>query len=214
MQPFLQRPTMNDPRDPMPTLGRMMAFIDGENLVARYQAMIQAGCMPVAHVKHRPDVYAWVPHAIWPGLNVVIRATYYTYCTGSVDSVDSVAEEIRAFQFQQYTIPGQNAPSRLIQTLTPQIFWKQKNRSGKGVDIQMTVDILTNVYQNNVDTVFLVSGDGDYGPVVAECKRLGKQVFVAALTSGLSPALRLTADYFLDLDSAFFETMAPAPSTP
>lgn len=191
-----------------------MAFIDGENLVARYQAMVQAGCMPVTHVKHRPDVYAWVPNAIWPGLNVVIRATYYTYCTGSADSVDSVAEEIRTFQFQQYTIPGQNAPSRLIQTLTPQIFWKQKNRSGKGVDIQMTVDILTNVYQNNVDTVFLVSGDGDYGPVVAECKRLGKQVFVAALTSGLSPVIRLAADYFLDLDSAFFETMAPAPSTP
>lgn len=204
---MFRRSTMNEPRDPMPNLGRMMAFIDGENLVARYQAMVKDGRKPYEHIRFRRDVYAWLPGAIWPGLHVILRATYYTYCVGDRDAVDSVAEELRSLEFQQYSVPGQNSPSRLIRTLTPQVFWKPKDRSGKGVDIQMTVDILTNVYQNNLDAVFLLSGDGDYAPVVAECKRMGKQVFVSALSSGLSPSLRLSADYFMDLDGQFFQPL-------
>lgn len=203
---------MNEPRDPMPSLGKMMAFIDGENLVFRYQDMIKAGRKADDRVKHRQDDYAWISSAIWPGLHVILRATYYTYCTGDEKAVKTVAEELRTFQFQQYNVPGQMAPSRLVRSLTPQVFWKPKGRPGKGVDIQMTVDILTNVYQNNLDTVFLLSGDGDFGPVVAECKRMGKQVFVSALSSGLSPALRLSADYFMDLDGHFFKPPASPPN--
>ena len=131
---------------------------------------------------------------------------------GDKDAVANVAEELRSLEFQQYYVPGQSAPSRLVRTLTPQVFWKPKERNGKGVDIQMTVDILTNVYQDNLDTVFLLSGVGDYGPVVAESKRMGKQVFVAALSSDLSPALRLSADYFMDLDGYFFKLQDQQPS--
>ena len=201
---------MNEPRDPMPPLGRMMAFIDGENLVGRYQAMIKDGRKPYDRVRHKRDVYAWLPGAIWPGLHVILRATYYTYCVGDKDAVASISEELRAFEFQQYYVHGQIATVRLVRTLTPQVFWKPKDRTGKGVDIQMTVDILTNVYQNNLDTVFLLSGDGDYAPLVAECKRMGKQVFVSALSCGLSPALRVSADYFMDLDGQFFEAPVSA----
>ena len=45
----------------------------------------------------------------------------------------------------------------------------------------MTVDILTSAYANNFYTVFLVSGDGDYVPVLEEVVRLGKKITVAAL---------------------------------
>ena len=196
---------MNEPRDPMPLLGRMMAFIDGENMVARYQAMLDSGRVPDSRVKHQRDVYVWTPGVIWPGLNVVIRATYYTYVVGKEESALGASEAIRAMTFQQYSVPGQHATARLINTLTPRVFTKLKNRSGKGVDIQMTVDILSNIYQGNVDSVFLVSGDGDYEPVLAECRRMGKQVYVAALSSGLSPKLRLSADHFIDLDGHFFQ---------
>lgn len=205
--------TMNESRDPMPSLGRMMAFIDGENMVARYQAMLEVGRTPTEHVKHVRDVYVWVPGVVWPALNVVVRATYYTYVVGSEEAVLGTAEQIRSMTFNQYAVPGQSAPSRLINTLTPRVFSKPKNRSGKGVDIQMTVDILSNIYQGNVESVLLVSGDGDYEPVLAECKRMGKQVYVAAFSSGLSPKLRLSADHFTDLDVQFFlltpTTVAP-----
>ena len=88
--------------------------------------------------------------------------------------------------------------------LYPKVFRKQKNRSGKGVDIQMSVDILSNTYQNNLDTVYLMSGDGDYEPLIRECQRMGKQVYVAAFSSGLNPSLSLIADRFFDLDRNFF----------
>lgn len=85
------------------------------------------------------------------------------------------------------------------------MFSKPKNRSGKGVDIQTTVDVLTNVYQNNLDAVYLVSGDGGYAPLIHEAQRMGKHVVVAALSSGLSPKLKLIADSFVSLDNCYFE---------
>lgn len=202
---------MNLPREPMPPLGRMMAFIDGENIVARFEATKAAGRVPYQRVRHKKDVYAWVEHAIDPALNVVLRATYYTYTTGGVESVEQVATEIQSLVFRQYDVIEQQFAQRLGNFLHPQVFAKTKNRSGKGVDIQMTIDVLTNVYQDNLDTVFLMSGDGDYVPLVKESQRMGKRVVVAAFESGLSPALRIAADKFFELESAFFEPL-PQPN--
>lgn len=196
---------MFQPRNPVPSLGRMMVFIDGENLVARYQSMIDAGRKPLGDVRHRKDTYVWSFPSVQPGLNVISRATYYTYAVGSADLVDEVAAELQAQRFQQYSIPGENFTAQLVQTLYPRVFSKPKNRSGKGVDIQMTVDVLTNVYQNNLDTVYLASGDGDYAPLIHEAQRMGKHVIVAALSSGLSPKLKLIADGFFNLDGCYFE---------
>jgi hypothetical protein len=43
-----------------------------------------------------------------------------------------------------------------------------------------------------------------YDPMLSECRRMGKRVFVAALSSGLSPKIRLSADRFIDFDGSFF----------
>ncbi|MBT9567166.1 MAG: NYN domain-containing protein [Thiobacillus sp.] len=196
---------MIQPQSPVPSLGRMMVFIDGENLVARYQSMVESGRRPLDYVRHRKDTYVWSFLSVEPKLNVVSRATYYTYAIGSADLIDEIASEIQAQNFQQYSIPGGHFTSWLLQTLYPRVFSKPKNRSGKGVDIQMTVDVLANVYQNNLDTVYLVSGDGDYAPLIHEAQRMGKHVFVAALSSGLNPKLKLIADGFICLDNYYFE---------
>lgn len=93
--------------------------------------------------------------------------------------------------------------------LSPRVFKKpKKNVSGKGVDIQMTVDILTHTFQNNIDVIYLLSGDGDYIPLINEVMRAGKQVYVAAFSSGLSPKLKTVADEFTLLDDIYFETQA------
>ena len=159
------------------------------------------------NVQYRKDIYAWSFPTVLPGLNVVLRATYYTYAVGSLELIDEVASQIQSLRFRQYTVLGEHFTSALVQTLYPRVFSKPKNRSGKGVDIQMTVDVLTNVYQNNLDTVYLVSGDGDYAPLIHEAQRMGKQVIVAALSGGLSPKLRLIADGFIDLDNAYFQPL-------
>jgi len=203
---------MNLPREPLPTLGRMMAFIDGENLVCRYQAMLVLGRLPTDEVKHRRDIYAWGVGTIHPGLNVVLRATYYTYAFGGHNVDQEIAREIQSLSFTQYNPIGHPIGSRLGNSLYPKVFTKPKDRSGKGVDIQMTVDALSNTYQNNLDVVYLVSGDGDYEPLISECQRQGKLVFVAALSNGLNPRLPLIADRFINLDNYYFRELPLAPN--
>jgi hypothetical protein len=71
----------------------------------------------------------------------------------------------------------------------------------------MTIDILYNTYKNTLDAVFLISGDGDYIPVIQEVMGHGKKVYVGALSSGLSQRLRIVPDRFFPLDSYFFKSV-------
>jgi uncharacterized protein (TIGR00288 family) len=82
---------------------------------------------------------------------------------------------------------------------------RTKNQEkSKGIDVQMSVDILVNAYINNLDTVYIITGDGDFVPVLEEVKRLGKRIYVAAFSSGLHPRIRAVADRLVDLDDCFF----------
>lgn len=188
----------------------MMVFVDSENLVCRYQKMLKNSCIPDDRVIHEPDTFVWQPRSVRCRENVVSRATYYTYCTGDEKSkVAEISAKIKALQFRQYDVPGVNL-GLLLKNLTPVVFWKsQKTAQAKGVDIQLTVDILRNIYRNNLDIVYLVSGDGDYKPVIEEAKRHGKHVYVAALSDGLNSELPLIADDFINLYSVYFKSMEP-----
>jgi len=55
-----------------------------------------------------------------------------------------------------------------------------------------------------IDLVYLASGDGDYLPLVSEVMRHGKQVYVAAFSSGLNAELTHSVDEFFNLDGVFF----------
>ncbi|WP_340123767.1 NYN domain-containing protein [Methylobacter svalbardensis] len=179
---------------------RVMMFVDGENLVFRYQEMLRQGRIPQADITHKSDVYVWSPKTVLlNGYFEVERATFYTYTTGDNTAVDIVSSEIKGLRFDLHS------DSMLPRTLSPRVFWKARSSNGKGVDIQMTIDILTHAYRDNYDILYLVSGDGDYKPVLEEVVRSGKQVYVAALSSGLNPALCLSSDEFFDLDRVYFE---------
>jgi len=186
----------------VPPLGRMMFFADGENLVLRIQAMLNAGRTPRSEVIHVPDTFVWQPSSVWPGHNQVLRCTYYTYVTGDENRVRAVTDQIKSLSYQNYNEPTVRAG--LLNTVSPGVFRKLRGKPAKGVDIQMTVDALSNVYMNNLDASYLISGDGDYRPVIEEAIRHGKQVFLAALSSGLSQELKNSADWFLDLDGFYF----------
>ncbi|MDQ3685212.1 MAG: NYN domain-containing protein [Acidobacteriota bacterium] len=184
----------------VPPYGRTMLFIDGENLVFRYQQMLEAGYIPSNSVVHEQDVFVWNP----PGpflarQHIILRATYYTYATGSDEYIYSVKDTLK-----QLTHPKEGR-SLLPNTLYPMVFKKaRRDAKGKGVDIQMTVDILTHVYQDNLETVCLFSGDGDNKPVIETVVRNGKQIYVAAFSSGLNPSLPHLADSFTLLDKFYF----------
>jgi uncharacterized protein (TIGR00288 family) len=199
--------SMNQEQALVPTLGRMMVFIDGENLVLRFQEMLRDDLhKPQKGVVHEKDIYVWQRKTVQPGLNQVVRATYYTYAFGDENRIREVNKQIKELSFAQYLDPhARYVSSRLLNNLYPRVFRKLKGKKAKGVDIQLTVDILSNVYMNNLDTVYLVSGDGDYKPVLEEVLRYGKHVYVAALPSGLNEELKYIADKFIDLENIYFK---------
>lgn len=60
----------------------------------------------------------------------------------------------------------------------------------KKVDIGIAVDIISLGYENAYDTAVLVSGDGDFVPVVKKLKEIGKNVEVWAFRYSLANALK------------------------
>lgn len=180
-------------------MARAMAFIDGENLVARYQATAKTRTpREIANrLAYLKDVYVWQQASFDYKAHELIRATYYTYAVGDDDKVSEIEEAIK-----ELIVRSNHGP----QNLYPRVFKKPKQSAkAKGVDIQMTVDILTNTHLNNLDIVYLLSGDGDYIPLIEQVMRMGKRVYIAAFSSGLNPKLRTVADGFTLLDELYFE---------
>ena len=91
--------------------------------------------------------------------------------------------------------------------MTPQIIKKSRgSHTNKSADdIHLVLDALRHTYNNSVDLVHIISGDGDYIPVIKEIMRQGKRVWVSALSSGLNPNIESAVDEFFILDSKFFE---------
>lgn len=180
---------------------KMMVFIDGENITHRYQDMINKGYQPKndGKIKHIKDVCVW--HNDITLINRIIdkheivRAIYYTYATGDDIKIQEIVGTIKSYTFYKYNY------SALPNILYPCVFKKKSQSiSGKGVDIKMTIDIMNHVYCNNIDTVYLITGDGDFIPVVDEVIRCGKQIYLAAFSSGLNPELKNRVDCFVSLD--------------
>jgi uncharacterized LabA/DUF88 family protein len=180
---------------------RMMIFIDGENLVFNYQATLKNHSSNINHeVSHLQDIYVWHPKSFVPYKFEVLRASYYTFAVGTDDYIDSIRDDIKKLTFNK------DSTSILPSLLRPYVFKKDKiSRKSKGVDIQMTVDILTNVYNDNLDTVLLITGDGDFLPVINEIIRHGKQVYLASFKSGLNKKLINHVDEYIELDKIYFD---------
>mgnify|MGYP003624277553 CR=1 FL=1 len=189
---------------PMPGYRRVMSFIDGENLVFCYQSLIKQGEIPKQENYFLEDTYVWNKETLYLRQMENIRATYYTYAVGSSNMINDIQNELRNMYFKM------DNKSVLPNRLTPCVFKKdKKTRKTKGVDIKMTVDILSNVYQDNLDTVFLVAGDGDYLPLIKEIRRFGKQIYLAFFTTGLNENLLNYVDHYICLDKLYFQNKIP-----
>ena len=190
-----------------------MFFIDGENLVIRYQDMVKKGHKPLNGILHERDIYVWHSDIIKNQIRNILRVTYYTYATGAEEKLLDIKKQIQSIQYQfsgeksggggRYSGPSQ---PRGMGNVIPCVFRKkQQSAKRKGVDIQMTIDMLNSSLMENVDALYLFSGDGDFVPLIREVMRRGKQVYVMALSDGLNPELQVTADGFGLLDSKIFQ---------
>ena len=186
-----------------PHLRKWMLFIDGENLTLRAQQIADKnGIKLIEGPYYMRDVFIWLPKirataAITntqdtriPVQPHAIRAHYYTSIIGDNDKQTEVRDTLWKLGFN------------------PEVFKKtRKDEKAKGVDIALTKDILWHAYFNNYDVAVLLSGDGDYVPVVEAVKRLGKAIYVCSFQgTGLSQELRLASDTFYELEPFFLDT--------
>lgn len=69
----------------------------------------------------------------------------------------------------------------------------------KGIDILIAADIIALALENRYDTCVLVTGDGDFAPVLNMVRRAGKHVENACFDRRRSKALADSSDVFIEL---------------
>jgi uncharacterized LabA/DUF88 family protein len=186
-------------------------FVDGENLVMRYQAMVQAGSKPKKGVIHIQDVFVWHPGVTTWSCFDVQRVTYYTSATGDQKKITDLRSKIASVTFKYSHEVDTDVPEGEAQ-LVPRIFHKNsRSQKTRNVDISIVIDMMRASYLQNAELLLLVSGDGDYLPLVEEAMRLGKPVWVNAFSSGLNESLKSSVDLFESLDGIFFQTPKSKP---
>ena len=70
----------------------------------------------------------------------------------------------------------------------------------KGDDIHLAVDTLSGAYENLYDTAIIVSGDGDFLPLIKKVQKLGKNVENAYFSVSRSDSLKTTCNSSINLD--------------
>jgi uncharacterized LabA/DUF88 family protein len=174
---------------------RAMVFVDGENLSIRYgEALRERNQSPADGTVYVGGVLVWRPDwRLSNGMPMVVRSYYYTSSLGG--------EEKRLEAERQLKAAG---------ILAPRVYSRVGNRS-KRVDVALCTDMLTHSSQRHFDVAVLITGDGDFIPLVQAVQSQGISVQVWALSNGLSEKLRLAADKFIDLDPFL---LGPPPVTP
>ena len=178
-----------------------MVFVDGENLRARYEAMLDDGWQPQSSVTHIPGKFVWSPHAT-DRLGVeILRVTYYTTVVSDYNGIRELEREI----VNRYWNQDPSARGGVAGSLTPRVFKKaSKSQKTASVDINITIDVLRHCFQKDLGVVYIISGDGDYIPLIQEAMRTGTRVVVGGLSSGLNEEMKIVPDRFILLDLSFF----------
>ena len=197
-----------------------MVFVDGENLTTRFESMKtegrnvqegrQIGGVPgygqgFTPVTHEAALFVWSEATVrdLPEGEELVRAHYYSTFAGALNEMAGFEQKLASLRASRITDTWPQDTVRLI----PRIFHKPSRRTKtKSVDINLCVDVLDYVQRDALDSVFLVTGDVDYLPLLASVMKAGKRAYVAALSSGLSEPLRYATDRFISLDKVYFST--------
>ncbi len=176
-----------------------MLFVDGENLLAGFEAMKKSGWEPMSQLSYGPKDFVWSTEITRFKFVDIVRASYYTTHVGSDETLRDLEKEIAKIVWR---CDRANSSGGMI----PHVFKKpSQQQKTASVDINIAIDVLRHCYQKDVDAVILISGDGDYIPLVKEAMRTGTRVYVGALSNGRHPVLPVVCDGFWDLDQHFFK---------
>jgi uncharacterized LabA/DUF88 family protein len=161
---------------------RVHVFIDGANL---YEAMKEE--IPDSTIDYHKLGLKLV------GERKIIRINYY------VSELNPEWDDGAGNQ-QRFLAALKHLPFFTVRTRPLRYSTDKKKKWEKGIDILIATDMLSGAYLNGYDTVMLVSGDGDFAPVLDEIKKMGKRVENAFFLHGRADALVASCDVFVSLN--------------
>jgi uncharacterized LabA/DUF88 family protein len=191
-------------------INEALIFVDGENLVLRYQEMLKAGRKPAPGNVHVQDCFIWNQKILDDHFWNLKRVSYYTSVVGDDVRVREVRELIAATTFTCRTGVVPSLGSGAVAARTGQIVPFVRKKSSKSrkesiCDISITVDVMRACYRDHAKIIWLFSGDGDFLSLFNEIVHNGKVAYASAVSSGCNDEIRYAVDEFLPLDKYLFE---------
>jgi len=100
---------------------------------------------------------------------------------------------------------NQYASDKLIEAIISQGFEAELGLGGEkakesDVDVYMAVNAVEAVFNDDIDTIILVTRDTDFLPVIQKAKEYGKETVVMGMDPGFSTALKNAADHVVELE--------------
>lgn len=100
---------------------------------------------------------------------------------------------------------NQYASDKLIEAIISQGFEAELGLGGEkakesDVDVYMAVNAMEAVFNDDIDTIVLVTRDTDFLPVIQKAKEYGKETVVIGMEPGFSTALKNAADHVVELE--------------
>jgi len=169
---------------------RIMIFIDGSNLYHSLKKIFNRTDLDIGKYCHK-----------LVGRRNLARIYYYNAKVG-------MKEEPERYRHQQVFFNGVNSIPYTELRLGRLVYtnWPNVPPYEKGIDVQLTTDMLTHGFKNNYDVAILVAGDNDYVGALQAVKDNGKHVEVALFgREGSSYQLRRVADKIIAINSRFLK---------
>jgi uncharacterized LabA/DUF88 family protein len=181
--------------------GKTAVLVDGENMLLRFEEMRAGQRACTDGLIYEAGQYVWHPQLTSFRAWDLLRVSYYTTCVGDDSKLANLSKALSGIRYEYMR------PSKLFDNgyIVPRVFKKpQKSQKSASVDINIAIDLLRHAYMRSVEFFLLLTGDGDYLPLIEETMRQGAIVYVGSFSTGLHPAIPTTADEFIDLDKLFF----------
>src|SRR5262245_22044361 len=105
-------------------MNRVMAFVDGENLVCRYQDMLASGKKLNPSVIHEKDAFVWHPNVGGAFHDQTVRIGYYTSVVGTDEKVEEVTSKLANL----VALPAHKVKSPTAQRVVPFVFKRKANQ--------------------------------------------------------------------------------------
>ena len=99
---------------------------------------------------------------------------------------------------------NQYASPKLIEAIMSQGFEADQGLGGEkdkesDVDVYMASEAMESIFDDNIDTVILVTRDTDFLPIIQKAKKHGKDTVIMGMEPGFSTSIKNAADHVKEL---------------